>query len=145
MPIYVCPICGRTAELPEGKYYCKVCGPAAIMREATIPKKRGWGVANPVPSGVYVKNRKEITAEDLYFFSPELPKKLKEWVVIVDGFIYDDYETRAEAEKEANLLKKAIETVDIIEKEAEAVLGGLTPEQISFLRKYTGGAIRIVI
>ena len=31
MPIYVCPICGRTAELPEGNYYCRVCGPSAVM------------------------------------------------------------------------------------------------------------------
>ena len=31
MPIYRCPKCGRTIELPEGKYYCKVCGPTAIM------------------------------------------------------------------------------------------------------------------
>jgi len=23
----VCPNCGRTASLPEGDYYCKVCGP----------------------------------------------------------------------------------------------------------------------
>jgi len=31
MPIYRCPACGRTAELPEGNYYCRVCGPSAVM------------------------------------------------------------------------------------------------------------------
>ena len=31
MPVYKCPKCGRTVELPEGKYYCKVCGPATLM------------------------------------------------------------------------------------------------------------------
>jgi len=31
MPVYKCPKCGRTVELPEGKYYCKVCGPSAVM------------------------------------------------------------------------------------------------------------------
>jgi DNA-directed RNA polymerase subunit RPC12/RpoP len=31
MPIYKCPKCGRQVELPEGKYYCKVCGPATLM------------------------------------------------------------------------------------------------------------------
>jgi DNA-directed RNA polymerase subunit RPC12/RpoP len=31
MPIYKCPKCGRQVELPEGKYYCKVCGPSVIM------------------------------------------------------------------------------------------------------------------
>jgi len=35
MPLYRCPKCGRTAELPEGKYYCKVCGPSATMRQVT--------------------------------------------------------------------------------------------------------------
>ena len=39
MPVYECPKCGRTVELPEGKYYCKVCGPSAIMKQVTIPKK----------------------------------------------------------------------------------------------------------
>ncbi len=33
MPIYQCPKCGRQVELPEGNYYCKVCGPRAIMRQ----------------------------------------------------------------------------------------------------------------
>jgi len=31
MPVYKCPKCGRTVELPEGKYYCKVCGPSTLM------------------------------------------------------------------------------------------------------------------
>jgi len=31
MPVYVCPICKRTVEKPESVYYCRVCGPEAIM------------------------------------------------------------------------------------------------------------------
>ncbi|RLI43682.1 hypothetical protein DRO59_00325 [Candidatus Bathyarchaeota archaeon] len=31
MVIYKCPKCGRTVEKPEGKYYCKVCGPSVLM------------------------------------------------------------------------------------------------------------------
>jgi hypothetical protein len=37
MPIYKCPKCGRQVELPEGKYYCKVCGPSAVM--VKLPKE----------------------------------------------------------------------------------------------------------
>ena len=33
MPLYRCPKCGRIVEKPEGKYYCKVCGPSAVMVE----------------------------------------------------------------------------------------------------------------
>ena len=39
MPIYRCPACGRTVEKPEGRYYCQVCGPSAIMRQLSIPKE----------------------------------------------------------------------------------------------------------
>ncbi|RLI40289.1 hypothetical protein DRO59_09610, partial [Candidatus Bathyarchaeota archaeon] len=31
MPLYRCPKCGRTVELPEGEYYCKYCGSDAVM------------------------------------------------------------------------------------------------------------------
>jgi len=31
LPVYKCPKCGRQVELPEGKYYCKICGPAYAM------------------------------------------------------------------------------------------------------------------
>ena len=31
MPLYRCPKCGRTVEKPEGTYYCKECGPDALM------------------------------------------------------------------------------------------------------------------
>jgi hypothetical protein len=31
MPVYECPKCGRTVELPEGIYYCEVCGPSVRM------------------------------------------------------------------------------------------------------------------
>jgi len=31
MPLYRCPKCGRTVELPEGTYYCKECGPEYEM------------------------------------------------------------------------------------------------------------------
>ena len=31
MPTYRCPKCGRTVEKPEGIYYCKECGPSAVM------------------------------------------------------------------------------------------------------------------
>ena len=31
MRVYRCPKCGREVELPEGDYYCKVCGPSAVM------------------------------------------------------------------------------------------------------------------
>jgi DNA-directed RNA polymerase subunit RPC12/RpoP len=31
VPVYKCPKCGRTVEKPFGTYYCKVCGPSAIM------------------------------------------------------------------------------------------------------------------
>ena len=35
MPVYKCPRCGRTVVLPEGTYYCKKCGPEAIMEAIT--------------------------------------------------------------------------------------------------------------
>lgn len=31
MPTYKCPVCGREVKLREGSYYCKVCGPEAVM------------------------------------------------------------------------------------------------------------------
>jgi GNAT superfamily N-acetyltransferase len=31
LPVYKCPKCGRQVELPEGTYYCKFCGPTAIL------------------------------------------------------------------------------------------------------------------
>jgi rRNA maturation endonuclease Nob1 len=31
MPLYRCSKCGRVVEKPEGKYYCKICGPSAPM------------------------------------------------------------------------------------------------------------------
>jgi len=31
MPVYKCPKCGRVAELQESRYYCRVCGPSAVM------------------------------------------------------------------------------------------------------------------
>ena len=36
MPVYKCPKCGRTVEMPHGIYYCKVCGPSAILR--SVPR-----------------------------------------------------------------------------------------------------------
>jgi len=47
MPIYECSKCGRQVELPEGTYYCKVCGPIAVM------VKRG---ASPKGDYVTIKN-----------------------------------------------------------------------------------------
>jgi len=38
MPIYKCPKCDRTVELPEGKYYCMVCGPSAVMAKFEVLK-----------------------------------------------------------------------------------------------------------
>ena len=36
---YQCPKCGRVVEGPPGvKFYCAVCGPSAVMRQATIPR-----------------------------------------------------------------------------------------------------------
>ena len=40
MPIYECPKCGRTVELPEGTYYCKECGPSAIMQKIEEKPRR---------------------------------------------------------------------------------------------------------
>ena len=45
MPLYRCPKCGRTVELPEGTYYCEVCGPETIMQkvsEVTSPMKEQY-------------------------------------------------------------------------------------------------------
>jgi DNA-directed RNA polymerase subunit RPC12/RpoP len=39
MPIYKCVKCGRTVEKPLGTYYCKVCGPNAIMTEVSVNEK----------------------------------------------------------------------------------------------------------
>ena len=39
MPLYICPKCGRTVELPEGTYYCKECGPSARMVEVVVSDK----------------------------------------------------------------------------------------------------------
>jgi DNA-directed RNA polymerase subunit RPC12/RpoP len=36
MPVYACPRCGRRIELPEGNYYCKICGPSARLVKASI-------------------------------------------------------------------------------------------------------------
>jgi len=35
MPVYKCPRCGRTVVLPEGTYYCKVCGPNAKLTKVS--------------------------------------------------------------------------------------------------------------
>ncbi|RLI43565.1 hypothetical protein DRO59_00690 [Candidatus Bathyarchaeota archaeon] len=35
MPVYKCPNCGRTVELPEGTYYCRECGPEFIMEKVS--------------------------------------------------------------------------------------------------------------
>jgi len=37
IPIYKCPKCGRTVEKPLGRYYCRVCGPTAIMVKVGDP------------------------------------------------------------------------------------------------------------
>jgi len=34
MPVYKCPVCGRMVTLERGRYYCKYCGPTAVMFEA---------------------------------------------------------------------------------------------------------------
>ena len=50
MPVYKCPRCGRTVVLPEGTYYCKRCGPEAIMEkiEVTLGRKgRYWVFCAP--------------------------------------------------------------------------------------------------
>jgi DNA-directed RNA polymerase subunit RPC12/RpoP len=39
LPVYVCPKCGRRVELPEGNYYCKVCGPSVIMEKSPFTEK----------------------------------------------------------------------------------------------------------
>jgi len=39
MRVYRCPKCGREVELPEGDYYCKVCGPSAVMVKALIDEE----------------------------------------------------------------------------------------------------------
>jgi DNA-directed RNA polymerase subunit RPC12/RpoP len=31
MPLYKCPKCGRTVEMPEGVYYCSRCGSEVLM------------------------------------------------------------------------------------------------------------------
>jgi DNA-directed RNA polymerase subunit RPC12/RpoP len=36
MPFYRCPRCGRQVELPEGNYYCKVCGLEARMVKVDV-------------------------------------------------------------------------------------------------------------
>ena len=36
LPVYVCPRCGRRVELPEGNYYCKICGPSAKLVKASV-------------------------------------------------------------------------------------------------------------
>ena len=39
MPVYECPKCGRRVTVPkEGTYYCKVCGPSAVMVEVGVDK-----------------------------------------------------------------------------------------------------------
>ena len=38
MVLYQCPKCGRAVDLPEGTYYCSVCGPDVIMRRVTLPR-----------------------------------------------------------------------------------------------------------
>jgi uncharacterized Zn finger protein (UPF0148 family) len=38
MPIYECPKCGRLVEKPTGSYYCRVCGPEALMEEIEVPE-----------------------------------------------------------------------------------------------------------
>ena len=36
MAVYKCPKCGRRVELPEGNYYCKVCGPSVKLVKASM-------------------------------------------------------------------------------------------------------------
>jgi len=52
MPIYMCPKCGRQVELVEGKYYCKVCGPSAIMIELSTSSDKKTSHMEP-KLGVY--------------------------------------------------------------------------------------------
>ena len=43
LPLYKCPKCGRTVELPDGEYYCRVCGPAfpLVKAESSPTEIRG--------------------------------------------------------------------------------------------------------
>jgi uncharacterized OB-fold protein len=38
MPVYKCPKCGRLVKKPKGSYYCRVCGPSALMEEVEVPE-----------------------------------------------------------------------------------------------------------
>ena len=58
MRVYRCPKCGREVELPEGKYYCKVCGPSAVMDNLGILARILRG--EPIPRLRWVRDLADI-------------------------------------------------------------------------------------
>jgi len=47
LPVYKCPKCGRQVELPDGTYYCKVCGPTAMLVPATTASSSAEVLPSP--------------------------------------------------------------------------------------------------
>ena len=113
IPTYKCPKCGRTVEKPLGRYYCRVCGPSAIMvkvgdppqQAATIPQmqvlsnymKRMFNTfkTNVERRGVMVVTsviRTDKIVADIYYphsIRNLLKKRAEEWDVRnIDYFTY---------------------------------------------------------
>ena len=53
IPIYKCPKCGRVVEKPLGRYYCRVCGPTAMMVKVGDPPQ----IAVPKPTLTNFRDR----------------------------------------------------------------------------------------
>ena len=70
MPVYKCPRCGRIVKMDTGRYYCKVCGPHALMRKVSI----GEVVAelSPLEHEVweYICTSGRVTVEELRKINP---------------------------------------------------------------------------
>lgn len=52
MPVYTCPKCGRTVEKPLGYYYCRVCGPSALMVKIGNPNSAEVEVSEGFPEDI---------------------------------------------------------------------------------------------
>ena len=108
LPIYQCPKCGRRVELPEGTYYCKICGPEYIL----VP-------VEPEEEESIEELEKEILHQAIYRLDKEMIKKHLPAVKEIARTIEEELraakhvrlfspESLEEIETKLEMLKKAI-------------------------------------
>jgi len=101
---------------------------------------------------VVVKEREKITLQDV--FIPEKGKledwrkTWKKWVVIHNGFVYDSYDSKEQAETRAEDFKTIDFVEDLRERATDAIadyLRSLSKRKIQALRDYFGEYLRIEV